>query len=140
MRTNACSSFSVVSTAFAIGIAAVELRRRMIPARRLVGHQLEVVGLAADHGAQRHQCVEAAALRHRLQGQRQFQRTGHGRIRDIAIGYAEARQFGQAAGTQALADVLVEAGLCHAHAQAATGQIGFEFADRHAVFSPAGVK
>ena len=97
-----------------------------------------MIGLATDHGTQCHQRIKAAALRHGLEGQRQFQRAGHRRVSHIGISNAEARQFGQASRAQALADVLVEAGLRHADAQPAACQIGFYFTDRHlSTFPPA---
>jgi hypothetical protein len=98
-------------------------------ARRFVGDDLEVVGLAADHAAERHQGVEAAALRHGLQHQRQLQRARRGDDLHVGGAHAEALQLRRAAAEQALADVDVEAAHGDADAQAGALQVGFEFLD-----------
>ncbi len=53
---------------------------------RLVGDDLEVVGVAADHGAERDQRVVIAALREALQRERRLERARHGDDGDPFVG------------------------------------------------------
>jgi hypothetical protein len=71
---------------------------------RLVGHQLEVVGLAADDAAQRHQRVVAAFLRHRLQRDGDLQRAGHQHVLDVLGLDAQFRQLRLAGQRQRIGD------------------------------------
>lgn len=85
---------------------------------RFVGHQFEVVGLAADDAAQRHQCVVAAAHGHGLQRDRHFERAGNLHMVDVLRGHAQLLELGQAGGGERIGDVGVEARLHDADAQA----------------------
>ena len=69
-------------------------------ARRLVGDDLEVIGLAADDRAQRDQRVEVAGLREPLQRERRLQRARHGDDGDVALGDAGLLQRAQRAREQ----------------------------------------
>ena len=103
MRASACSSVSLVRMPLPIGMpnSSATLGNA---ARRLVGDDLEVVGLAADHRAERDQRVEVAGLREPLQRERRLQRAGHRDDRDVALGDAGLLQRAQRAGEQAVAD------------------------------------
>ena len=116
-RATACSRFSVVRITLAIGQLVVQ-RHAGHAGGRLVGHQLEVVGLAADDAAQRHQRVVAALLGHRLQRHRDSPaRRAPARGRCPAAATPSAGQFVLAGLRQRVGDALVEAGLHDADAQ-----------------------
>jgi hypothetical protein len=64
-----------------------------------------VVGIAADHGAERHQRVIAPALRHPLQGERDLERAGHAHHGALGL---ELLRLGARALDELRADLLVE--------------------------------
>ncbi|KAF1011803.1 MAG: hypothetical protein E5299_01320 [Burkholderia gladioli] len=77
-----------------------------------------MVGLTADHHAERDQCVKLVAFRELLQRQRDFQRTGHGNQQHVLGGDAKTFEFLDAGIGQAVADGLIEARLHDADAKA----------------------
>ena len=88
------------------------------PGRGLAGHVLEVRRLAADDAAEADHRVVIGGQR--PGGERDLERPGHPRHRDVVVGDAGRRQ--SAAGTveQAQRDVAVEAGGDDGHAQTGT--------------------
>ena len=66
-----------------------------------MAHDLEMVGLAADHRAERDQRIEVARLRKPLQRERRLQRAGHRDHDDVVVGDAGLLQRAQRAGEQA---------------------------------------
>src|SRR5262245_9286078 len=95
------------------GLAELELHVHQA-ARRLVGDDLEVVGVAADDRADRGERVEAPRFREPLQSARDLERA-----RDrLKLGLlAQARHLGTRGIEESLADLLVEAGMNDADAR-----------------------
>ena len=89
----------------------------MMQPYRFVGHQLEVVGLAADDAAQRDQRVVLVALGHGLQGHGHFECAGHQHVLDVLFLHAQGQQLCAAGGGQGVGDALVETGLHDADVQ-----------------------
>ena len=77
-----------------------------MPAPLSFDDQFEVVGLAADHGAERDQRVELLAFGQLLQRERNFQRARHGDVQHVFVGHAEAFEFFDAESAQAVADAV----------------------------------
>ena len=101
------------------------------PGRRFVGDDLEMVGLAADHGAQRDQRIEVAGLREPLQRQRRFERARNGDHGDVAVGDTGVREAAQCTGEQGVADRRVEARQHDADATAVAVDVGRNALDGH---------
>jgi hypothetical protein len=85
----------------------------------LVGDELEVVGLAADDAAQRHQRVEVVALGQGVQRQRHLQRAGHGDVAMSRSWTPRRFQLLEAALRQLVRERGIEARLHDADAQVA---------------------
>jgi hypothetical protein len=69
-----------------------------------------MVGVAANHRADRRERIEASRLRHPLQRERDLQRTGNGNELGLGAGFL---QLGARRGEQRIADFLVEPGMHH---------------------------
>ena len=61
-------------------------------------------------------------------------------LRGLQTNCTTCDDFTKETGAQAFANVLVEPGLDDTDAHSTPGEIGFEFADAHAAFSPVGLK
>ena len=100
----------------------------------LVGHHLEVIGLASDHRSDGHQRVELVGLRKFLQGQRDFERTGDCAYEDVFRSDPEFEQFCKARLAKRYADSVVEPGLHDTDSQAFAVELRIEYFHRHLAF------
>ena len=98
-------------------------------AARVVRDDFEVIGVATNHRTQGDQRIEAPALRHGLQDERDFQRAGHRGDFDIAFGHAQTLELIGASGQQTFADILIEAAHDDADRQPLAGEDGFVLVD-----------
>ena len=104
-------------------------------ARRLLGDDLEVVGLAADHAADRDQRVEVPGRRQPRQHQRHLEGAGHGDVRDVVLVDAERDEFVDAGLGERATGPLVEARLHDADPQIDAVKVGSNEVDCHGQLS-----
>ena len=99
--------------------------------RGLVRNQLEVIGLTADHGAERDQRVVFAGLRHLLQRKRDLESARHMADSNVLFRHTKALQLAEAVLILAPSCILVETGDNDANAKTLSIQVLGDFIDCH---------
>ena len=134
-RSSACSTDSTVSTPNATG-TPLSSARALQAAGTFAGDVLEMRRVAADHAAERHQRVEAAAAGEATHGHRQLEGPGHAHHRQLARLTAALEPGGLRSLEKACDDEIVEARCHDRHLASVRVRLAFDDAWRAHPSSP----